>query len=92
MPAGLQVWDSNGVLVVDTSTLLPRAINIGQITSDGSAYIPALASSTVVAVPVMTEQQGVKPEVTIDSGGTVRWYKKSADTRDYNVGLRVMLL
>ncbi|WP_146173290.1 hypothetical protein [Sphingomonas faeni] len=90
MASGLQVWDSNGVLIVDTSTLLPRAIDIGSFDNSGSVNIPMLASTTNVAVPVVDTTFGFAPEVTISNTGTVAWNKRN--NRDYNARISVMLL
>jgi hypothetical protein len=90
MPSGLQVWDANGVLIVDTSTLLPRAVNIGAVSDNGSVTIPMLTSSTVVAVPVVDTTSGFPPDVTINNQGTVTWTRKNG--RDFNSKLSVMLL
>lgn len=90
MASGLQVWDSNGVLIVDTSTLLPRAILLGSFDNAGSVNIPMLASTTNVAVPVVDTTSGVAPDVTIDNQGTVAWNKRN--NRDYSARISVMLL
>lgn len=73
MPAGLQVWDANGLLIVDTSMMVPRSVLIGEVTGDGSASIVPIAQGSSVGVPIVVPLDNTKPpEATLD-GATLRW-------------------
>lgn len=77
MPAGLQVWDAAGNLVVDITTRLSRFLgSVNSGTSAGSISVPDLVQGTPFyfviisggAVPVGS----FGPEVTF-SGTTMSW-------------------
>ncbi len=90
MAQGLQVWDASGLLIVDTSTLLPRSVEIGQVTAAGSASIVPIQQGMSVGVPVVVSDTGVPPpEVTL-VGATLSWAPRG--DQGMNARLTVMLL
>jgi len=90
MPAGLQVWDASGLLVVDTSMMLPRSVYIGEVSSAGSASIIPIARGESIGVPMITPVGGeATPEVTLN-GSTLSW--KASGQRGFRAELTVCLL
>lgn len=83
MPAGLQVWDENSNLIVDTPTSMGRIItSTVSTTNTGSVTNAALANGTKFAIPVCNFTfslgsfgSGVSlnlPKFTF-SGSTISW-------------------
>jgi hypothetical protein len=62
MPAGLQTFDQNGVLMIDTSRYVFKTttFDIGQVTTPGSINVAALGASGV-QVGVVVDKQGLAP-------------------------------
>lgn len=83
MKAGLQVWDKNGVLLIDTSTIMGRFIAmIPANTQTGSADVVGLDQGIPFAVPILagtsnsgTFNTGTYPICTF-SGTVVTWERK----------------
>lgn len=76
MPQGLQIWDANGVSMLDTSTYTCRLIGIASANGvSGSATFPDLNTGTPFAYfnPFFTgDVTGYNPNISI-SGTTVFW-------------------
>lgn len=84
MAAGLQVWDAQGVQILDTSTFVGRflaSVNIGTGTS-GSFVVAGLSQGIPFAIPVIvannSSQSYLSPTmltmpVCTYSGDTVNW-------------------
>lgn len=81
MTMGLQVWDEQGRLMIDVSTVMGRLIGvIDANTASGSAYVPGLDQGTPFAIPMLAQgsnaaaQFGTNtfPNCTFN-GNTVSW-------------------
>lgn len=88
MPAGLQVFDENGVLVVDTNDFLGRIVgsvstnfNDGSIAADLSTGTPFAFPYLLVTGQVVTSGSGLAPEVTTTSS-SVSWEFADDDKSD----------
>lgn len=85
------MWDVNGVLIVDTSMMVPRSVLIGEVTGDGSASIVPIAQGSSVGVPIVVPLDNTAPpETTIDGSGVMRWKGNSGG--NYRARLSVALL
>jgi hypothetical protein len=92
MAAGLQVWDAQGRLIVDTSTLVPRSVYIGEVTDTGSASIVAIAQGQAIGVPQVTPIGNEPvPEVNLD-GATLYWKRGGGGNENFRAFLNVTLL
>lgn len=90
MSTGLQIFDSNGVLIVDTSTMLPRSVYIGEVTGPGTVTILPLVSGNQVGVTQIVTDGGPPPDVTL-SGSTLTWSNRP-NKPFYSAKLSVTLL
>lgn len=89
MPAGLQVWDGSGNIMLDTSTIIGRTLGIIDASaSSGSANVPGLDQGTPFAIPLLgqnayptTPQYDALtiPRCTF-SGTTVSWVRQAIPT------------
>lgn len=81
MPAGIQVWDSAGVLVVDISDRLARVLGTFNVFSGPGSRVDAnLASGTpwAVVTPLSVTENGM-PVVTFNtSTNTMSWTNAAA--------------
>lgn len=78
MEQGLQIWDSNGISILDTNTFTGRLLAIISTGgANGSATIPDLATGTPFGVfnafYTGSNDEGINPNVTF-SGTTITWY------------------
>lgn len=84
MPAGLQVWDEAGNLIIDTSTFMGRLIaSIDASAMSGTATVPGLDQGIPFAIPILDVGSGVQtyatvsmPQVTF-SGNSVSWTRQT---------------
>lgn len=75
MPQGVQLFDATANLVVDTNSFLVKTgiVDIGAITSNGSANIAAIQALGGTVVPLVDAGiNRVAPIVSI-SGSTLSW-------------------
>lgn len=75
MPAGLQVWDANGQMIVDTSTRLGRIVGVADITTATGSIIDANFADGApfwVALPASNTSPSFGPKFTF-SGTTLSW-------------------
>ncbi len=80
MGEGVQLFDSAGSLLVDTSTFLVKTgiLDIGTVTSNGSINIAAIQALGGVVIPVVDAgTYAVAPNVSI-SGSTLSWNARSS--------------
>lgn len=86
MPAGLQVWDTDGVLQIDTSSYIGRLIGtIDASAATGSTSLAGLDSGLPFAIPVTQQIDGQYSgmesiPVCTFSGNTVTWTRQSPPT------------
>jgi hypothetical protein len=83
MAYGLQTWDANGNLLIDTSTIIGRIIGvIDASAASGSATVAGLDQGTPFAIPQLyqgtAQDYGTNtyPDCTF-SGNTVSWTRQS---------------
>lgn len=85
MTMGLQVWDEQGRLMINQSTVMGRVIGmIDASAARGSAYVPGLDQGAPFAIPIL--QQGSNgfvqfgtntyPDCTF-TGNTVSWTRQA---------------
>lgn len=77
MPQGLQVWDANGVNILDTNNLLGRVLGIREVASASGSVTDARISQgrlfyTVYSSAPQTDFLGGPMIVTV-SGNTISW-------------------
>lgn len=76
MPQGLQVWNENGELVLDTTQRVVKYVTVDTVVEGVTENIPVSidVTSSVVAVPVGTKDRNYTAEVSYSSGlATVSW-------------------
>jgi hypothetical protein len=76
MPQGIQVWDASGNLILDTSTVTVRILDVITISANGSGNITNTQFSTGVPFYFFQPFQyligNYQPTVTF-SGNTMSW-------------------
>jgi hypothetical protein len=86
MPQGLQVWDADGNLVIDTSLRILKYLTVGEAVEGVTTNIPIApdTTSTVVGEAVSLNDGSFTPQITITSGNAaITWPSgSSGQTRD----------
>lgn len=80
MPAGLQVWDAAGNLMVDASTRLTKIIGSAQMSGSGSVGVTAPEGNELWAFFIPSGDGYVFPSIGI-SGSTISWSYPGSDSR-----------
>ena len=82
MPQGLQVWDANGNILLDTSNRVFKGVVVQSVTETGSPTVffsGTDSTSTVVIQALSNEENSPVPIITpITGGATIAW---GADAR-----------
>jgi hypothetical protein len=76
MPAGLQIWDAGGRLIVDTNTRLGRILGVINIADDGSLTHPGLSTGAGFAKILIAGgdvQTFIYAPTYSVSGNTISW-------------------
>lgn len=78
MPAGMQVWDESGRLLVDITTRITRVSGMTVIPagSTGSLVVPNADQGTVWYALYLNYNGRYRPVISI-SGGTISWSPSS---------------
>lgn len=94
MPQGLQVWDANGVLIVDTSSYVLKTgnINIGTVTSPGSYDLSALLGAGAQPLPIVQNNTRESPAPLVQISGNSLTWNYQAGSSSFNANLSVMLV
>ena len=76
MASGMQVFDGNGSLILDTGNRIAKVLGTVSVSSNGSIYVPLLAGNTpfffVYANEAPNTVTGGLPNVSF-SNGTISW-------------------
>lgn len=94
MPAGLQIWDAAGSLILETSTRVGTLVgHIDTLAVNGLITVPAtLMGEPLLFVKQMTFPRDyvyIFPSISI-SGGTLRWvYPPPFNPYQTNVSVRI---
>lgn len=77
MPAGYQVYDPSGNLLLDTTSRNFRPVGYQTVSSNGTINVPALVGRTPW-ISVQRLSGGYSPAITVDASGNVTWTYTSA--------------
>jgi hypothetical protein len=86
MTVGLQVWDEQGRLMIDQTTVLGRLVGIIDAnTASGSAYVAGLDQGVPFAIPMLQQDSAAHygtntyPNCTFN-GNVVSWTRQAYPT------------
>lgn len=93
MAAGIQLFNADGSILLDTSQWLLKTatINIGVVDQPGSINVAAYETAGVSAEVIVTSNELRNEPIITKSNGVISW-NRSAPGADFRTGLRVMLV